>query len=433
MATHKNVKFVWFQFTTYMGTSLVRMLPVSKFIELLKNDGKLSITNALLHLSPYDHVAKGGSLTGSFYLKPDISSLHIHPGSDQTRAVVIPWWVNEHGVPIEECARFKLQSLVDQIQLQSGFSILVGFEVEVIFMRHTTTPKSEKVSYEAFTTDHSWSSMTPNDELLLGLLEEIVMALNDVGIEIEQFHGEMAPSQWEFVLPPGNPMIAVDHLVIARKTIMSIARKHGLHATLHPRPFPSEAGTGSHVHISLNSDDRELHKTEPFFAGILAQFPAIAAFTMPHEISYSRVAAGISSGGLYCAWGWDNRETPLRRIGVNHFEIKMMDGLANPYLALCAMFAAGLDGLMAKSPLVGGDCPKPPSELSKQELAALGIHTLLPTSLEASLDALENNSILSKYLGVSMVSIYLAIKKEELNNFKKMTSAQVDNWIMSKF
>lgn len=432
LAQNEEVKFVWIQFTTYIGTHLIRMLPISKFSDMVKHDQFVSVPNSTLHLLPHDHIAEGGTLTGSFYLKPDFGSLHLRPGSNGTRAVIVPWWVDKDGSPIGQCARSKLQNLTDQVREKTGFSILVGFEVEVILMRRTTNDGQDR--YEATNTEHSWCSMTSSDEEFLDFLEEVVHTLKDIGIEIEQFHSEIAPSQWEFVLPPESPLKAVDCLIITRKTIVSIAEKYGFRATLHPRPIPDRAGTGAHVHISLNAEEgQNLRKSESFFAGILAQFPAIAAFALPHQISYARVAPGISSGGLFVAWGWDNRETILRRIQVNRFEVKMLDGLANPYLALCAMLAAGLDGMLTETPLTAGNCTEAPSSISECERAALGIHTMMPKTLEESLGALEMNVVLRRYLGDSMVSTYLAVKRGELLKMKAMTPLQVQNWLISNY
>jgi glutamine synthetase len=425
-----QVNYVWVQYTTYIGTTLVRMLPVARFVELIRHDDNLSVPNGVLYLLPQDHIAGGGCPTGSFYLKPDLTSLHLRPDSDGTRAVVMPWWVDQDGRPIGQCARSKLHSLTDQVQRQSGFSVCIGFEVEVILLR--PNPEPGPGTFRAASLDHSWCSMTPDDERHLGLLEEVVDRLSAAGIAIQQVHAERTPGQWEFVLPPDHPLRAVDRLVIARQAIRTIAGKYGLRATLHPRLFPEFPGTGAHVHLSLNSTTQDGRQAEPFFAGILQHFPAVSAFALPHELSYRRVAPGITSGGVDCAWGWDNREVLLRRIAVNRFEVKMMDGLANPYLALSALLAAGLDGLLRQTPLTGGHCPAPVSSLSADQRAALGIQTRIPTSLQESLSALEQSAPMQQYLGGYIVDTYLAVKKGELEEFRNTAGGDHD-WIISRF
>lgn len=427
-----DIKYVWVQFMTYTGDSLVRMVPVSKFFEMIQHDQALSVTKALLNIIPNGHLADGATLTGSVHLKPDLLSLHRRPGSNKTRAVVMAWWMNKDGNPVEQCARSKLQSLTDQVRA-TGFSILVGFEVELILMQQRTTVSGED-RYEPINTDHSWSTMTADDEALLDFLEEVVDTLKEIGIDIQQFHGELAPGQWEFVLPPEGPLKAVDRLVITRKTIMGIAQKYGLHATFHPRPIPDGVGTGAHAHLSLNrEEEQDLKKIESFFAGILGQFPSISAFTLSHDVSYDRVADDMCAGGTYVSWGWDNRETVLRRIDENRFEIKMMDALGNPYLSLCALLAAGLDGLLNGAPLTAGPCEGAPYRLSAEEKEALGIRKAMPKSIDESLDALTKNTVLPKYMGEIMVSTYIGVKKGELRELRAMTPAEARKWLISHY
>ncbi|KAL2705845.1 hypothetical protein AAEP93_001095 [Penicillium crustosum] len=215
---------------------------------------------------------------------------------------------------------------------------------------------------------------------------------------------------------------------------MKVASKHGYRATLHPRLSPELPGTGAHVHISLNSESEkvDLPTVESFFAGILDHFTSISAFTLPQEISYGRVVGGIGSGGDYVCWGWENRETILRRIASDRFEIKMMDGLANPYLGLCALLAAGLDGLLQGSLLSSGPCTIEPSKMSDQERATLGIKTM-PCELAQSLENLEANERLKQILSDSLVSTYLTVKRSELKVLQQMTPEDSRAWFISKY
>ncbi|OQE23527.1 hypothetical protein PENSTE_c008G01755 [Penicillium steckii] len=417
-----DIKYVWLQFMTYTGDNLVRMIPILKFIEMVKRNQPLPVPKVLFNIIPNNHLSEGGTLTGSVYLKPDPLSFHRRPGSNQTRAVVLPWWLDKDGLPVEQCVRSRLQRLTNEILKESGCTMLVGFEVELILMKCVTD--NDKIYYEPMNTDHSWSTMTPSDETLLDFLEEVVASLQDIGIGVEQFHAELAPGQWEFVLPPETPLKAVDNLVAARQTIKGIARQHGLHATFHPRPIPETAGNGGHVHLSLNADEKvegNIKKIESFFAGILDHFISISAFTLPHDVSYERVTDGIAAGGTHISWGWDNRETILRRITGNRFEVKMVDGLGNPYLSLCALLAAGLHGLITDVPLTAGPCESAPCSLSVAEKAALGIQSMMPKSIDESLDSLAKNTVLPQYMGSAIVSTYIDVKRGELGELRKMT------------
>jgi glutamine synthetase len=428
-AENPDVDFVWVFFTTYIGTNLVRIIPMPEFKRLLETDQGISVPRVILHVLPYDNVAEGGTLTGSFFLKPDPRCLS--PYMDKNRAIVMSTWTDKEKLPMAECARSKLDTLARLIEQQSNCSILVGFELEFCFLRQRPLGNGN-VEYETVNADHSWCSMTREDELLLGILEEAVLALRDVGIMVQQFHAELAPGQWEFVLPPDSPLRAVDALVLARQVVMKVANKHGYRATLYPRLLPEQPGTGAHVHISLSSDEVNLPTVESFFAGILDHFTSISAFTLSQEISYGRVVGGIGSGGDYVCWGWENRETILRRISSDRFEIKMMDGLANPYLGLCALLAAGLDGLVLGSFLSAGPCTVEPSKMSDQERAALGIKTM-PCELAQSLKHLEENEQLKQILSDSLVSTYLTVKRSEIKVVQQMTPEERRAWFVSKY
>lgn len=427
---HQNVEFVWLLFTTYIGTNLIRMVPKDELVKIIEHNRGTSVPNAVLHILPHDGVATGGSIVGSFHLQPDARSLfpHINPN----KALIMANWVDKNGQPLEHCARTKLENLVDLIERHGDYSLLIGFELEFCLLRQRMTPGG-RIEYEDVDVDHSWCSMNLEDQALLDLLEEAVTTLKRLGIRVQQFHGELAPGQWEFALPPDTPLKAIDSLIIARRTVMEVAQKYGYRATLHPRLNPNSPGTGSHVHISLKAKRDDSPSTEPFFAGILDSIPAIAAFTLSQNISYERVAENIGSGGIYVAWGWENRGTILRRIDTDHFEFKMLDGISNPYLGLCAIFSAGLEGLTKRLPLKAGPCSTAPGKMSDDARAELGISRRIPRSLTESLEYAEKDQSFLRYMGESMVMTYLAIKKDESKVFQAMADDEVRTWFISKY
>ncbi|PWY75295.1 FluG family protein [Aspergillus sclerotioniger CBS 115572] len=431
-ANHQGIDFVWVSFTTYIGTNLVRIVPMPAFHRLVERNQGISVPRVILHILPYDNVADGGTLTGSLFLQPDLRSFS--PFMNSNKATVMASWTNHQGQPLNECPRSKLESLTHSIEEKSQCSLLIGFELEFTLLRQRTLPDG-LMQYETINRDHSWCSMTRDDELLLTLLEEATLALQQSGIMVQQFHAELGPGQWEFVLPPISPLKAVDTLLLARQILMKVANKHGYRATLHPRLSPGQAGTGAHVHISLNSEtaDSDLSMVESFFAGILDHFTAISAFTLPQEISYDRVVGGIGSGGDYVCWGWENKETILRRVSRERFEVKMMDGLANPYLGVCAVFAAGLDGLRRGSVLTAGPCTVEPYKMSGQEREALGIKAKMPGELAESLKYLEADEGLKSILGDALVSTYLDVKTCEMKVVRQMTSEEKRTWFITKY
>lgn len=436
---NEDVEFVWLQFLSYTSNALVRIIPQSKFADMLKQGQFLCMTSAILHLLPGDRLAEGASTSGKLYLRPDIRTTYCQAGSNGTRAVINVDCVDENGVPIGQCARSKLEELHRIIKREMGCGLLVGFEVEVMFLR----PKQEgrvTVDYEPINFQHAFTSMTPEDRTYLDLIEAVARALATVGIALEQFHAEAGPGQWEFVLPPAEPMWAVDTLLRARETIMHVAQTFGFRATVSTQPIPKQACNGSHVHLSVNALDESIRpeelvqRAEHFFAGIIQHLPAILAFSLPSDISYGRIATGIWSGGEYAAWGWENKEVALRRIQKNRFEIKLVDGLANPYLALCALLSAGICGMREKLPLTGGSCHKAASRLSVEEREALGVKDMLPTTLDGSLAALEGDRQMHEMMGPIIVSSYISLKRGEAAFLRAMKSDdQRRIWLIARY
>ncbi|PIG86653.1 glutamine synthetase bacteria [Aspergillus arachidicola] len=410
---NRAVEFIWLRFMGYSANTFTQIIPAKKFQDMLQDDQLLSAPLAVLYWTAQGRSVK--DVFGPFYLKPDLDTAYIETGSGGTRAILATDFVDKVQDPLPLCPRSNLRRLCHVISDIAGFSALVGFEVEVIFMRPVTGDSTDR-EYEMINKDHSWGSMSADDREYLKMIECIVRELSAVGLFVDNVHAECAPGQWEFVLPPADPVQAVDDLVKARHSITCVAESFGLRATLSPRPHTGKSPTGSHVHMSLNPVTQATQPlSDAFFAGVIAHLPSIMAFCMPQVASYERVAAGCRACGVYATWGWYNKETPLRRMRDNRFEIRVMDGLANPYLAL------------------GVANGKDPAKLSADEREATGAHRILPASLEESLVALECDQELIDLLGEQLVRVYLMVKRREADDFKAMDPLEQKRWLISKF
>ncbi|OJJ44217.1 hypothetical protein ASPZODRAFT_135007 [Penicilliopsis zonata CBS 506.65] len=439
-----NVKFVWVQWLDYTATTRVRMFPVREFLRLAHQQRRLGIARANLRMIQTDAVAPGSSCAGQFYLQPDLATLAPnlafgpvaaagggrHPSASAT---VMTFWRGEDGVPLEGCPRTTLQRITRLLQTEHGLDVLCGCEIEVVLMRFDSVYNV----YVPAATNHSWSQMTRETRPLVPLLEEIADTLASLDIELQQFHAESSPGQFEFVLPPSSPLQAIDTLLRARAAIVHVAEQHGLRATLHPRPYTSAAGTAAHTHISISktTPDMTLSSSistateQSFLAGLLAHLPSVMAFTLSQEESYARVQAGIWAGGEWVAWGTQNRETPLRKISPAHWEVKTVDGLANMYLALAALLAAGYLGLKHSLPLTIQDC-QGDSSVDREKY---GITTPLPNTLQASLAALQADVDLHTLLGKEFVQDYIATKRTEREMLLAMPDSERRLWLIERY
>ena len=324
----------------------------------------------------------------------------------------------------------------------------MGFEIEVVFLSWSTAGNAHRYGTTPITQGHCWSaSQAFHTEEVAGLVELIIEKLQNSGIDIQQIHAESAPGQFEFILSPMAPLAAVDTLLAAREIIASLAAKHSLRATLIPKPYPEAAGSGAHTHISVTPID----KHESFLAGMLKHLRAVAAFTYSNVDSYERVADSVWSGGTcsphpprdkllinvpagtWIAWGTQNRETPIRIIEHGHYEVKCMDGLANPYLALSAIIGAGVQGVVDSEKLTSQDCLDDPATLNEQSRRALGITQRFPKTFDEALRCLENDAELKSILGDAVCSTYASVKKAESKMLKDMGSAERRNWLIERY
>lgn len=112
-----------------------------------------------------------------------------------------------------------------------GVEFLVGFESEFILLKNT-------MPIEAV-NPHGWCNAAafPSGTVETQVLKEIADCLKASGVELQMYHSEAAPGQYEVITGPLHPLQAVDALVLTRDIIFNIASKHGLRATLAPRVF----------------------------------------------------------------------------------------------------------------------------------------------------------------------------------------------------
>jgi glutamine synthetase len=290
--------------------------------------------------------------------------------------------------------------------------------------------------YQALDGDgHAWSvGRAMEHQAVTDVLEEAIEQLEVAGVYVDMMHPESATGQYEVVLPKAPPLEAVDTLLYARDVISNCATAKGYRMTLHPKPYARACGSASHTHMSIstpNGYDRNVY--EAFYAGILKHLGAIAAFSISSMVSYERMQDGCWAGGTWVAWGTQNRETPLRKIEDSHWELKCMDGTANPYLALSATLFAGTQGVVNGEKLVQGDCQVDPATLSDVERQRLNVLKKLPSSVGEALKTLEGDEDMGKLLGRELVERYVAIKKAETAMLEAMSEEERRKWVMERY
>ena len=276
---------------------------------------------------------------------------------------------------------------------------------------------------------------------------DLARALQAQGLEVMQ-PPRARPRPARLPIRHAAALRAADNHVIYCETVRGVALRHGLWASLAPKPIPDQAGNGAHLHASLwdpnesaaclydqprtrnvfhdASDPYGLSKLAyHFIGGVLAHLPALTALTCGSVNSYRRLTPQ-SWAGAYTAYGMDNREAAIRICspmrtnpeGSTNLELKASDSSANPYLALGAYIHARLMDPNKLDPGEAVQCD--PATMTKAERLRAGVHRR-PESLSAALDALEADKYLIGALGSLRGRAYLAVKRAEAEAFAEKT------------
>ncbi|GAK01970.1 LOW QUALITY PROTEIN: glutamine synthetase type I [Geomicrobium sp. JCM 19037] len=429
LAKEENVKFIRLQFTDLQGTIKNVEIPVDQLEKALDNEMMFD----------------GSSIEG--FVRIEESDMYLYPDLDTW--VIFPWTpekgkvarlicdIYEPGAPGEEPKPFEgdprgiLKRVLKQAEELGFTDFNIGPEPE--FSSSKTMKKAEPTM--ELNDKGGYFDLAPTD-LGENCRRDIVLELMDMDFEIEASHHEVAPGQHEIDFKYADAITTCDNIQTFKLAVKTIARKHGLHATFMPKPLFGVNGSGMHCNMSLfkgktnafydESTPSQLSETAmQFLAGILDHAKAFTAITNPIVNSYKRLVPGYEAP-VYIAWSLRNR-SPLVRIpssrkASTRIEVRSPDPSANPYLAMAALLAAGLDGVKRKL-----QAPEETDRniyvMDEQELKDEGIEAL-PGSLKGALEELKADKILVDALGEHAMEHFVEAKEIEWDMFR----TQVHPW-----
>jgi|tagenome__1003787_1003787.scaffolds.fasta_scaffold20973719_2 glutamine synthetase len=328
-------------------------------------------------------------------------------------------------------SRLLLRRLADDLGAR-GISVLSAIEIEWV-----VSIEGEEYVPAAAGPAYGLSRLTSASDYC----RDVLSALAEQGVAVEQFHPEYAAGQLELSLAPESPVHAADTSVLVRTTVRAVGVRHGLRTSFSPKVDAAGVGNGGHVHLSLGRDDRNLmaggsgrfgltDEATAFAGGILEHLPALLAVGAPSVASYLRLVPQHWAGAYAC-WGLENREAALRMVTGSrgsedwaaNLEVKCFDLHANPYLMLAGLLAAGTSGLDTSATL-----PDPvdvdPAALGEDALASLGI-TRLPGTLREALETFTRDDVLKAAFGEQLVSAICAVRESELELFEGASPEEV--------
>jgi len=382
----------------------------------------IGLTMAMQGFTPTERIATDASVgpIGEIRLVPDPATYVLLPYAPRQAAMLCDM-VTLSGEPWDLCPRAALRRVLDSAAAD-GLVVQVGFEHEFYLLSRGNegwVPFDRSLCF-------STRGMNGAGPVILDILD----ALDAQGLKAVQYYPELGPGQQELSMDHTAALRAADEAIIARETIRGVAEAHGLAASFAPKPFIDQAGSGSHIHLSVwkagtnafyaGADPLGLAPLAySFIAGILVHLPGLLALTCPSLNSYQRLAPGMWSSAFVC-YGPDNREAAVRiaspfrgrEEASTNIELKAIDGSANPYLALAGVIAAGLDGV--RRGLSPGEAIRTnPGSMSDEQRAAAGIGRFPSTPLVAG-RALQGDTILKEAIGSHIVEEALSVRRSEV-------------------
>ncbi|HZR52497.1 MAG TPA: glutamine synthetase family protein, partial [Streptosporangiaceae bacterium] len=352
-------------------------------------------TVAMMAMSMLDHLqpVEGMGPVGEVRIVPDPGTyveLPYAPGAGAMLADL----VQPDGSPWDACPRTFLKRAIAELAAE-GYGVQAAFEPEFTLGVRESSPAGPAIPDRLIPFDDSLCYSATGFHQAHDFTMELVAAMEAQGLQVEHYYPELGHGQHELSIRHADALRAADNQVLYRETVRGVAFRHGLWASLAPKPIPDQAGNGCHLHISLTTADGSANAfADPadryglsqlgyyFIGGVLAHLPGLVALTCGSVNSFRRLAPQMWASAYTC-YGMDNREaavricSPLRgdsESSVN-LELKPSDSSGNPYLALGGLIHAGLDGIRSKidpGEAVNAD----PAVLSDADRTALGAHRL---------------------------------------------------------
>lgn len=342
------------------------------------------------------------------------------------------------GKPWPFAPRVILRSMLERLRTEQGLEAYAGAEVEYFLVRRDANGK-------LVTADPGDTAAQPCYDArgvtrMYEHLAAVSRAMNALGWENYANDHEDGNGQFEQNFAYADAMTTADRVITLRYLLSMIAEERDMIATFMPKPFADRTGSGLHLHLSLwrdgastfpqATDERGLGLSPlayEFTAGILEHAGALQAILGPSVNSYKRIGAVTTTSGASWAprfptYGGNDRTHFIRIPDAHRIELRGGDGSANPYLAIAATVAAGLDGIARSLDpgTVGGDNGTSRAALPQTLLHAVDALDADPV-VRGALDAATPESAVAE--GTSVADYFSRIKREEFFSWHSTVGA----------
>ncbi|MEK9941366.1 MAG: type III glutamate--ammonia ligase [Gammaproteobacteria bacterium] len=420
IAKQKKIKYFLISFVDLFGVLRSKLVPARAIADMQRDGAGFAGFATWLDMTPAHP---------DMFAVPDPASLIQLPWKPE-----VGWLAGDLVMDGEFVDASPRVALKNQIALaaKQGMRMKTGVECEYFLVSADGTAVSDPSDTQEKPCYDQSALMRRYD-----VISEICDCMIALGWGPYQNDHEDANGQFEMNWDFDDALITADRHVFFKYMVKAIAEKHGLRATFMPKPFANLTGNGCHAHISVwdkggkknlfqdAKDKMGLSKMAyHFLGGVLHSADALAAVFNPTVNSYKRIDAQVTTSGATWSpnaitYGGNNRTHMVRVPDVGRFELRLMDGAANPYLMQAGVLAAGLDGVANK---------RDPGKPLKINMYTDG-HTVkgvrrLPSNLLDAIRLFEKSKVLRDGLGKDLVDSYAKLKHRDWRSY----SAAISQW-----
>jgi glutamine synthetase len=423
-----GIGFVRFELPDMHGISRSKTVPIAHASDYAERGlnmyGGASVLDSRSDVVPGTlyHEERG---YGDQLLFPDPDSAAVLPWADRTaRLICDAQWYD--GSTLAATPRHVFRRAVEKAA-SMGFEPLMGSEFEFYLVTQDT--------HEPLFSGYQIFNTVRND--YVPTVRRIVDEMPRVGVDIITANCEYAGSQWEINFAPGRGLAGPDNAFTFKNGVKEIAKQDGHLATFMTKPWAGQSGSGCHTHVSLltTSGDNAFGADDDadgmsdicrsFIGGVLKYARAIDAVVAP-TVNCLRRRRRHTFSPTNISWGLEDRSALIRVKGGSpsskHVEYRASSGMSNPYLVGAALIQAGLRGIEENLPAPASSKPGVPAEEDDS-------FESLPTELEESLEALEQDPATKEFFGEEFVTAYVTMRRYELSRFKDW----VTDWERSEY
>jgi len=362
---------------------------------------------------------------GDFHLVPDMSTLRRATWLEKTALVLCDIKDEKSHQLVPVAPRSVLRRQLEAAK-KTGFQAFAATELEHYLFR-TSYRDAARQGYRDL-EPAGW--YLEDYHILQGTRTESFHALarrhlKHSGVPVETSKGEWGNGQHELNVRYAEALDMADRHVIFKQCLKEVAEAAGMSLTFMAKPDASQAGSSCHIHLSLWKDGKNVFpgseklgraSVSPvfkhFLGGWIRHVPDVMPFYAPTVNSYKRFV-DASWAPTRLAWSYDNRTAGFRVVGEGNglrIECRIAGADANPYMALAAALASGLDGIANKIE---------PPELFVGDVYQARNLPRVPYTLAQATDTFEKSEFAKRAFGADVVEHYAHFFRTEVAAYDK--------------